>query len=69
MTSAVMLSDDTATGFLVDITADDRANVNDEVILLGESATNCITADEIAEIETIPTKYFLQDIEKGDKGI
>lgn len=41
--------------FLVDITADDRANVNDEVILLGESATDCITADEIAEIsETIP---------------
>jgi alanine racemase len=41
--------------FLVDITDDDHVNVNDEVILLGESVTNCITADEIAEIsETIP---------------
>jgi alanine racemase len=41
--------------FLVDITSDKRVNVNDEVILLGESVTDCITADEIAEIsETIP---------------
>ena len=41
--------------FLVDITGDDRVKVNDEVILLGEGATDCITADEIAEISgTIP---------------
>jgi alanine racemase len=41
--------------FLVDITDNDEVNVNDEVILIGESITNCITADEIAEITgTIP---------------
>jgi len=41
--------------FLVDITDDDEVTVNDEVILLGESITNCISADEIAEISgTIP---------------
>jgi alanine racemase len=41
--------------FLVDVTGYGDINVNDEVILLGESITDCITADEIAEISgTIP---------------
>jgi len=41
--------------FLVDITDNDHMQVNDEVILLGESTGDCISADEIAEIaETIP---------------
>jgi len=47
--------------FLVDITGDKRVNVNDEVILLGKSVTDCITADEIAEIsETIPYEILCQ---------
>jgi len=41
--------------FLVDVTDYGHINVNDEVVLLGESITDCITADEIAEISgTIP---------------
>jgi len=41
--------------FLVDITGDHHVKVNDEVTLLGEGQTDCITADEIAEISgTIP---------------
>jgi alanine racemase len=41
--------------FLVDITGHDDVRVKDEVILIGESTTNIITADEIGEIAgTIP---------------
>ncbi len=41
--------------FLVDITDLNGANIKDEVILLGESKTDVITADEIGEISgTIP---------------
>jgi alanine racemase len=41
--------------FLVDITDHEEVTVQDEAILLGESTTNIITADEIAEITgTIP---------------
>lgn len=41
--------------FLVDITDIPEVNVNEEVILLGESKTDIITADEIGEISgTIP---------------
>jgi len=41
--------------FLVDITDHDVVNIQDEVILLGESGTNVISADEIGELAgTIP---------------
>ncbi|MCK7512780.1 MAG: hypothetical protein MZV70_57965 [Desulfobacterales bacterium] len=41
--------------FLVDITGLNEVNIEDEVILLGESKTDAITADEIGEISgTIP---------------
>jgi alanine racemase len=45
--------------FLIDITGHDEVRVKDEVILLGESSTDIITADEIGEISgTIPYEIF-----------
>lgn len=44
---------------LVDVTGHDEIAVNDEVILLGHSATDAITAEEIAELTgTIPYEIF-----------
>ena len=41
--------------FLVDITGLNEVNIEDEVILLGESKTDAVTAYEVGEIsDTIP---------------